>query len=198
MKPPNAIASILIHGLILSPAGKQLSVTLRRQTPPPVVPLSKAGGVPYTRPDGPPIKSPSMLPLPGTRQLSLTAQSRLGEGYCGSVFSTSISRLCLDENLSRGVELQPPKLPELVVKVAHPNRRDLLAKEASFYDEMENIQGIVVPRCYGFFETELDCSWTFVEASEGSHPPSRFLSVLLLERLGGEPPLRKDFDDDER
>ncbi|KAI0030983.1 hypothetical protein K488DRAFT_71785, partial [Vararia minispora EC-137] len=46
-------------------------------------------------------------------------------------------------------------LPPLVVKVARRDRVGSLAREAWFYDEMECIQGSVIPRCYGWFELVL-------------------------------------------
>lgn len=46
-------------------------------------------------------------------------------------------------------------LPELVIKVADPDRLEDLAHEASMYDEMESLQGVAIPRCYGWFEGTL-------------------------------------------
>lgn len=99
--------------------------------------------------------------------------------------------------------LNLPTIPNLVIKVANSKHQDSLAKEAAIYDEMESIQGIAVPRCYGFFETELamDDGWSFSDVDNRSSTSSSqtgIISVLLLERLGGPPALLKKFDDEER
>lgn len=46
-------------------------------------------------------------------------------------------------------------VPSLVVKIARRHRVAWTAREAWFYEEMECLQGSVVPYCYGWFELEL-------------------------------------------
>ena len=102
----------------------------------------------------------------------------------------------------------PGHLPPLVLKAGCFKRRAEIAREAWFYDEMECLQGVVVPRCYGWFETELTERQSFGSwytagrgsedsETENSNPEWRFetsprlsemsrsrnfVSVLLLER----------------
>ena len=119
----------------------------------------------------------------------------------------------------------PGRLPPLVLKVGRFNRRAEIAREAWFYDELECLQGGVVPRCYGWFEAELTEGQTFgswytagresgdsePKNLENSNPESRtkdserliemtrsrnFVSVLLLERLGGNLPLGVPLSDE--
>ncbi|KAF8496298.1 hypothetical protein JB92DRAFT_3126183 [Gautieria morchelliformis] len=47
-------------------------------------------------------------------------------------------------------------LPSLVIKVAARRRSDDLAREAWFYEEMEDIQGVAIAHCYGFFTAEIE------------------------------------------
>jgi hypothetical protein len=47
-------------------------------------------------------------------------------------------------------------LPPLVIKVAARRRSDDLARETWFYEEMEDLQGVAIARCYGFFTAEID------------------------------------------
>lgn len=42
-------------------------------------------------------------------------------------------------------------LPPLVIKVATATQIAFLVREATLYEEMETIQGIAIPRCYGIF-----------------------------------------------
>ncbi|KAF8524538.1 hypothetical protein JB92DRAFT_2827017 [Gautieria morchelliformis] len=47
-------------------------------------------------------------------------------------------------------------LPSLVIKIAARRRSDDLVREAWFYEEMEDIQGAAIARCYGFFTAEIE------------------------------------------
>ncbi|KAJ3535022.1 hypothetical protein NM688_g7036 [Phlebia brevispora] len=80
-----------------------------------------------TRGKEPPARPPSSLPPPGHLSLRLYLGPRLGYGRAGGLF------------------------PPLVAKISRPKMEKELEHEAFYYDEMETIQGIVIPRCYGFF-----------------------------------------------
>jgi hypothetical protein len=94
---------------------------------------------------GPPPRPPSKLPPQGDLCLRLSIDAeRYGCGRIGSVYPVSIhtsSQYCL---------------PPLVIKVAARRRSPNLAREAWFYEEMEHIQGVAIPRCYGLFTAEID------------------------------------------
>lgn len=47
------------------------------------------------------------------------------------------------------------RLPPLIAKVALVNRRGGMAREAWFYDELWPLQGVAIPLCFGWFETEI-------------------------------------------
>ena len=107
----------------------------------------------------------------------------------------------------------PGHLPPLVLEVGRIKGRAEIAREAWFYDEMESLQGVVLPRCYGWFEAELAGGQTFgswysagskSSRTEKSNPEWRFknsnrlrgmshsrnfVSVLLLERLNDTLPV---------
>jgi len=140
-------------------------------------------------PDGPPPSLPSTLPPPGDLQLSLSVEDLIGEGRCGTVFSTYPS-LLLDPSNKPVEVLEPglPYLPSLVIKVADQAHIEDLATEASMYEEMENLQGVAIPRYYGWFEAELEPTWTVdLRSGENETPTSTHsgrLSLLLLERMG--------------
>ncbi|PBK82900.1 hypothetical protein ARMGADRAFT_690234 [Armillaria gallica] len=44
-------------------------------------------------------------------------------------------------------------IPPLVVKVCVPGQTSDILNEAACYDEMEVLQGVCIPRCYGLFQT---------------------------------------------
>ncbi|KAI0036010.1 hypothetical protein K488DRAFT_82449 [Vararia minispora EC-137] len=95
----------------------------------------------------PPERRPSCLPP--SRQLHIrgTLAKYLGGGRVGVVFALEdIEVVAMPDGFS---------LPPLVVKIARRDRVASLAREAWFYDEMECIQGSVIPRCYGWFELTL-------------------------------------------
>lgn len=75
-----------------------------------------------------------------------------------------------------------------------------MAKEASMYEEMESLQGVGIPRCYGWFEVDMDpCYVTPINIL--NKPPDLYnrpntLSILLLERAGGRLPLQSPIIDE--
>ncbi|KAF9503798.1 hypothetical protein BS47DRAFT_1309202, partial [Hydnum rufescens UP504] len=95
-----------------------------------------------------------------------------------------------------------------------------IAREAWFYDELECLQGVILPRCYGWFEAELAEGQSFEawaratqrsSETENSNPEWRFkdskqltemshsrnyVSVLLLEKLGDTLPMRVPLSDE--
>lgn len=86
--------------------------------------------------------------LPPSRQLHLTATlgDYLGDGLTSVVYA-------LDNVSIPGLE-PGVTVPQLVAKICRPHRLPWMAREAWFYEEMECIQGVSVPYCYGWFEME--------------------------------------------
>ncbi|KAF8522515.1 hypothetical protein JB92DRAFT_2706296, partial [Gautieria morchelliformis] len=140
-----------------------------------------------------PVRPPSNLPPPGNICLHVSLEpERLGYGRVGSVYP-----LTIDDTNQYG-------LPSLVIKVAARRRSDDLAREAWFYEEMENIQGVAIARCYGFFTAEIEqnsqvLDWEVRDriikptranqASVRNGSEKTFPSVLVLERLGDVMPI---------
>ena len=90
-------------------------------------------------------RPPSALPEPGTVHAHLAMGEKSGSGRSSIVHNVEI--LPTEPLLGH--------LPPLVLKVGRFERRAEIAREAWFYDEMECMQGVIVPRCYGWFEAEL-------------------------------------------
>ncbi|KDR77255.1 hypothetical protein GALMADRAFT_246561 [Galerina marginata CBS 339.88] len=202
----NAIRSLVINDFVADENGKQISVTLRRRTPEPAKGFRTLQ--PSVLPDGPPARLPSVLPPAGDLQLTISIMDLIGNGRCGSVYSTSLPHL--QDRATSNPPCDNPLpilsyLPELVVKVADEAHVDDLASEASMYDEMEVLQGVAIPRCYGWFEGELG-PLTMAPAANPSkcepetkiaqrrNVPTR-LSILVLERVGEHLPLGERIPD---
>ncbi|KAF8461156.1 hypothetical protein JB92DRAFT_3072774 [Gautieria morchelliformis] len=131
--PSNAFSSLIIGGLIkingVQP-GKPLLASAEC--------FANPGGLL-------PVRPPSKLPPPGNLCLHVSLEpERLGYGRVGSVYSLRID------------DTNQYALPSLVIKVAARRRSDDLAREAWFYEEMEDIQGVAIARCYGFFTAEIE------------------------------------------
>jgi hypothetical protein len=121
---------------------------LSRREPPPMQVLGcdpAHGG----RPEGLPPRPRSLLPDPGSLHLTLELERKRGDGRCGVVWATS--NMSLFDPAGDAIS----SLPKLVVKVAVGRNCQGLMHEASVYEDLESIQGIAVPRCYGYFETSL-------------------------------------------
>ena len=178
-------------------------LTLHRSTPEPNEPfiLPPPGVVG----DQPPERLPSQLPPPGNLQLSLQAVKIIGDGRASRVVEVSV----LDEESSP--ELSTMLLPPLAMKISRPWDEASLIKEAFYYEEMECLQGSVVPRYYGVYEATVpeDCLFRLWDSDIRKEeekrqkriqkknrpypplPPPSVVRILLLERVGGRMPLAK-------
>ncbi|KAF9505046.1 hypothetical protein BS47DRAFT_580813 [Hydnum rufescens UP504] len=190
----NAISLLTVHGLITDTEGTDIPIVLHRTVPPlDLVPFLKldehfppedALG-PFTP------RPPSTLPERGDLHVQLILGEEKGWGRSSFVH-----------------------------EVARSKRRAEIAREAWFYDELECLQGVVLPRCYGWFEAELaegqslgpstratrrssdsessNPEWRFKKSkqlTEMSHSRS-YVSVLLLEKMGGKLPIGVPLGDD--
>lgn len=78
------------------------------------------------------------IPLPPT----LKVGEYIGSGHSGHVLSVDPSMTCA-------------KLPPLVAKFGAKGFNKYLLREAWFYDEMQTLQGEVIPWCFGFYRAML-------------------------------------------
>ncbi|KAF8531477.1 hypothetical protein JB92DRAFT_2850428 [Gautieria morchelliformis] len=142
--PSNAFSSLIIGGLIKI-NGVQVPLTLSKTISKPGKPLLSTVEA-FANPGGLlPVRPPSKLPPPGNLCLHVCLEpERLGYGRVGSVYPLRID------------DTHQYALPSLVIKVAARRRSDDLAREAWFYEEMEDIQGVAIARCYGFFAAEIE------------------------------------------
>ena len=192
------MATLVLHGLCVNSNGKDTPVVLSRVSPEPLRPYlfdDMAGNYPPA-----PSPLPSSLPPPGDLRLELTlASSKLASGRVGHVYALDDSKTKISAP-SDSVFLRP-----LVVKVAG---RDTslsadLTKEAWNYEEMECIQGVAIPRCYGLFQARLPEDVTQVKPwSDKGHAETTvnnaLISVLVLERVGGQIPMRTMLSDEDK
>jgi hypothetical protein len=139
----NAYSSLVINGLVkIDSVDVSLTCFKGISNPPKPVTTSMAY---FARAGGLPARLPSKLPPPGDLCLRVSVMPEpLGHGRVGSVYPIRLD------------DTEQTSLPPLVVKVASRRRSENLAREAWFYEEMENIQGASIARCYGFFTAEID------------------------------------------
>lgn len=71
----------------------------------------------------------------------------IGSGFSGVIFEA----LVIDQDARR-------QLPTLLAKVSRHQRRGHMAREKWMYDELWPLQGVAIPHCYGWFETEIEPS----------------------------------------
>ena len=165
--PPNALVSPLLYGAIFDTDRFQLAnavncIMLRTYA----TGFSDVDGQEFPRAEGipnrpiisgsrlvygttPPVRPPSKLPPPGNLTLSLRLGERIGSGRSGVVFDVSV-----DADHS-SPEIASLAIPPLVAKISRHKHHLDLQHEAFYYDEMECIQGIVIPRFYGLFQGRL-------------------------------------------
>ncbi|KAI0322302.1 hypothetical protein OF83DRAFT_1049573, partial [Amylostereum chailletii] len=135
--------------------------------------------------------------------LDLLLGDQLGQGRTGFVYAV------LPLSGPTGPMGSPPSLvlPPLAMKIGGRLMRGFIAREACIYDDIERLQGSVVPRCYGYFTADIPSGTRFIwetpSASASDKDHWKFsnrldgypinidviknkISVLLLERLTGE------------
>ncbi|EIM81044.1 uncharacterized protein STEHIDRAFT_162045 [Stereum hirsutum FP-91666 SS1] len=104
-------------------------------------------------PNGTPKLQHSQLPSFPSATLRIKLGEKIGDGMTGIVYEAIALSIThpdgSDDNVPTGY------LPPLVVKVGRLNRSASMVREAWFYEDMEPIQGIAVPRCYGCFELKV-------------------------------------------
>jgi hypothetical protein len=65
---------------------------------------------------------------------------------------------------------------------------------------MEYIQGVAIPRCYGFFQTRLPEDGMHVKPwlDKGHTVQNTLISVLVLERVGGHLTMPMKFSEEDK
>lgn len=97
-------------------------------------------------------RPPSQLPPSGHSRLSFTLGKVLGAGNSGvihEVLDPVVEASEKDSSQAVG------HLPPLVAKIGWSHRCYSIVREGWFYEEMECLQGVAIPRCYGCFELKL-------------------------------------------
>ncbi|KAF7795798.1 hypothetical protein EIP86_006965 [Pleurotus ostreatoroseus] len=153
-----------------------------------------------------PERPPSTLPPPGNLAIRLELGSRIGHGRTSDVYEVAI------DVSNSSSELASLTFPPMVLKLSRSGRNKAMENEAYFYEEMELLQGIVIPRYYGFFkgeippdcvlagestasglEYETDCSHSVSGQGQAGNKQSfdgpRQVCILLIEKLGGTLPV---------
>ena len=107
----------------------------------------------------------------------------LGRGRSGRIFEVVV------DLQKSSHEVRSLHIPPLVAKVSRAGKHQDISHEAYCYGILEPLQGVAVPRCYGYFE-----GFGTITAADDAYDDVRIpgtpnLSVLLLEKVGGVLPL---------
>lgn len=157
-QPQNTFSSIVLNGLLFK-GSSPLPVVLDKKTlpldlinrcieevdDPETVEL-------YIDPRDIPKRRPSTLPPSPQLQLHATVGEYLGDGQSSVVPVYALEQVTIC-GLRSNIDI-----PQLVVKIARPHRVSWEMREAWFYDEMECLQGSIVPRQFGYFEHDMGFS----------------------------------------
>ncbi|TFY78842.1 hypothetical protein EWM64_g5171 [Hericium alpestre] len=184
----NAISTLVINGLI---EGLERPVSLKRiDVPADLIEPFQHEESPHVRPNGAPARRPSTLPKAGNLTLSCSILDAISNGRDAVVFGADNTELS-DSSV---------QLPPLVLKMARRWQGNKVMKEAWVYDEMESIQGIAIPRCYGLFQVDLGGyieprPWT--KEFDGKDPDDEAADDVGFTLSRGEfnklPPILKEF-----
>lgn len=125
--------------------------------------LARAGGVPEARAEHQPI---------GNHQLEFTLGKDDGSGV---------------HVLDGPQTTSPLVVPELRGKVCISRERLRRSEiEAACYEELFNLQGQVIPKCYGWFRGKIETGWTIVfdRWESSAVTDDQEIAVLLVEHVG--------------
>ncbi|KAH8101339.1 hypothetical protein DFH11DRAFT_1736502 [Phellopilus nigrolimitatus] len=99
-----------------------------------------------------PRRPPSTLPPAANARLDISLSEKISDGRCGRTFRITVDSLTFSGGATAHHDCG---LPPLCIKMAAPGMSRRLSKEAWCYEEMEKLQGMAIPHCYGWFESEL-------------------------------------------
>ncbi|KAF8990086.1 hypothetical protein BDQ17DRAFT_1547350 [Cyathus striatus] len=181
----SSISLLTITNLVVNSQGETIPVSLERCRP--------------EEEDGK-LECVILDPKPGatTFELEVSVKDDIGYGRCGIVLGTKLEALwdLSDPDPDEIVSPGPEYLPPLVLKVAGESNMDHLGKEALNYGWLRSLQGVAVPRYYGWFNLSLQegQSISRLQASD-EDSNNRVLSILVLERVGDHITLKESEDD---
>jgi hypothetical protein len=101
------------------------------------------------------------LPPPGGLALSLRLGKMLGRGSSGVVYEAFVDTQNSSSSLASG-------LPPLVVKISYRGRTEPGAHEAYYYEALQPLQGVNIPRYYGRFVTDLSLGNYLIHSAESN------------------------------
>ncbi|RPD63490.1 hypothetical protein L227DRAFT_651112, partial [Lentinus tigrinus ALCF2SS1-6] len=222
--PPNVVASLRVHGLAKDNAGLPVVIELLLQQPcePPVEELDHCPPAPALPPPLPYSSSPRIqLDVELVCQIPMLGGSDVGLGDSDyEDDETEVKELYHDDEMVEdpyqrtdttlysvrplNPDQYPYHIPPLVIKIAAQREGRRIYDEANIYNVLESVQGLVVPRCYGYFRVAVDQYETTIVPwnPECRFPrdPARFdvfrmphhsasLNILLLEKVGDRIPI---------
>ena len=120
----------------------------------------------HRRADGlapPRLEIPPDVQYPSPRlKLDMSLNRNIGSGTVYTTQNPSLS------GHSESAGSSAHQVPPLAIKFALRNRNKNILREVWFYEELQSLQGSVLPRCYGYFQATIppDCTCIVWQAAE--------------------------------
>ncbi|KAH8091765.1 hypothetical protein BXZ70DRAFT_1010964 [Cristinia sonorae] len=195
LAPSNLFSTVALSRMTRNGAGELEDLTFSRGEPIQNPHLIVKDPSLFERPDVPHRLPPSRLPPAGNMHLTLRLGQMLGYGAVGRIFSAAFDHDRSDTSLTNML------FPPLVVKVSSPEMTGALLAEAQNYANMESLQGVTVPYCYGVYVAELPkgsefLPWQLKVSDENDIDTTKgfstnLVSILIMERTGGRVSVRR-------
>lgn len=234
LQSATALATIVVRKAALDESGELRDVIFKRS-----LPIANKDDI--VEPNGDsarfPIQEVPSLSLPpphpdqgndnATLVLTLGAEP-LGSGRVAFVHGVDID---MQHSLAQSPEIHDKVIPHLVAKISKhhsiaADSSEALSHDAFCHAALEDLQGVVIARYFGFYEAKLPAHWRFIpwrikqsidndypqctcencqkvakQRDEEVYPPnneSHKISLMLLERLGNTLPKHNNLDDARR
>ncbi|OCH84702.1 hypothetical protein OBBRIDRAFT_891634 [Obba rivulosa] len=193
--PTIALSTLHIHGLVYRSSNHTLldtPLTVHFHDAPPVKIEERRHRVAWMRDLNDPPPSYRRAPKTGNHVLTISRGEELGEGITGTVYAAHLISWSPtpSQPSDRAIEELDGCLPPLAITVSSRGMGDVFEHEKSVYDELHDLQGVAVGRCYGLFRGRLQTGQMLYHWSD-SRPDELDVSVLLLELLGERLPLNR-------
>jgi hypothetical protein len=123
--------------------------------------------------------------------LHLTVGAKLGDGSISEVHNVN-QRQWLSSAVWESEGIRPSvQLPPLVIKIAiDAHSSKAIEREAWVYEQMKDLQGVCVPRYHGCYRGQITQRLTLSGwEHEKLQVDGPYMSIILLEKLGGKLPL---------
>ncbi|KAH9918005.1 uncharacterized protein B0H18DRAFT_684393 [Fomitopsis serialis] len=138
---PLAAKSLTVHGLVKDYSGKDATLSVPREISRLLRWYTATESHDSEPMDLSPPDSLSVLPPDSHLDIHVHVDELLSAGETHTVYRVS----------HHDPSVAAYSIPPMVIKVSAETEGQILAEEAAMYDYLQPLQGVVIPRCYGYF-----------------------------------------------